>query len=144
MRVFRLLKKGGISGKFHTGYCKEWIQNTFLSDPRLFTWLTTNLVYNIYNSQNKAYYQYAHDVVLTFIRRRFNVMDVVWRSKRRRMLTGLKLISDECISAVGYPPYCINPLTIAERNSKLRLVLDLRNINTYIDPLSLNRKSSRK
>ena len=32
--------------------------------------------------------QYAHDVVLTSIRRRFNVMDVVWTSKRRLVLTG--------------------------------------------------------
>ena len=32
--------------------------------------------------------QYAHNVVLTSIRRRFNVMDVVWTSKRRRLLTG--------------------------------------------------------
>lgn len=45
-----------------------------------------------------------------------------------------KLLSDECISAVDYPPYCINPLTVTERNSKLRLVLDLRHVNTYIDP----------
>ena len=32
--------------------------------------------------------QYAHDVVLTSIRHRFKVMDVVWTSKGRRMLTG--------------------------------------------------------
>ena len=32
--------------------------------------------------------QYAHDVVLTSVRRRFNVMDVVWMSKRCRLLTG--------------------------------------------------------
>ena len=32
--------------------------------------------------------QYAHDVVLTSMRRRFNVMDVVWTSKRRCVLTG--------------------------------------------------------
>ena len=31
--------------------------------------------------------QYAHDVVLTSVRRRFNVMDVVWMSKRYRVLT---------------------------------------------------------
>ena len=37
----------------------------------------------------EAPYQYASDVVLTSIRRRFNVMDVVWTSKRRRVLTGL-------------------------------------------------------
>ena len=33
--------------------------------------------------------QYAHDVVLTSVRRRFNVMGVVWTSKRRRVLTGV-------------------------------------------------------
>ena len=33
--------------------------------------------------------QYALDVVLTSMRRRFNVMDVVWTSKRRRVLTGI-------------------------------------------------------
>ena len=32
--------------------------------------------------------QYAHDVVLTSVRRRFNVMNVVWTSKRHRVLTG--------------------------------------------------------
>ena len=35
--------------------------------------------------------QYAHDVVLTSVRSRFNVMDVVWTSKRRRVLTGVEL-----------------------------------------------------
>ena len=33
--------------------------------------------------------QYAHDVVLTSVRRCFNVMDDVWTSKRRRVLTGV-------------------------------------------------------
>ena len=32
--------------------------------------------------------QYAHNVVLTSIRRCFNVLDVVWTSTRRRVLTG--------------------------------------------------------
>ena len=32
--------------------------------------------------------QYAHDVVLKSVPRRFNVMDVVWTSKRRCVLTG--------------------------------------------------------
>ena len=36
--------------------------------------------------------QYAHDVVLTFVRRRFNVMDVVWMSKRCRVLTWFGVI----------------------------------------------------
>ena len=36
--------------------------------------------------------QYAHDVVLTSVRRRFNVMDVVWTSKRRRVRTGYRFL----------------------------------------------------
>ena len=32
--------------------------------------------------------QYAYDVVLMSIRRRFNVMGVEWTSKQRRLLTG--------------------------------------------------------
>ena len=32
--------------------------------------------------------QYAHDVVLTSVRRCFDVIDVVWTSKRRLVLTG--------------------------------------------------------
>ena len=36
----------------------------------------------------RTYTQYAHDVVLTSVRRRSNVMDVVWTSKQRRLLTG--------------------------------------------------------
>ena len=42
--------------------------------------------------QLKPTTQYAHDIVLTSVRRRFNVMDVVWTSKRRRVLTGLGLV----------------------------------------------------
>ena len=38
--------------------------------------------------------QYAHDVVLTSIRRCFNVMDVVWTSKRRRVLTGIERLKE--------------------------------------------------
>ena len=34
--------------------------------------------------------QYARDVVLASVRRRFNVMDVVWMSKRCRVLTGME------------------------------------------------------
>ena len=36
--------------------------------------------------------QYTHDVVLTSVRRRFNVMNVVWMSKRCRVLTGITTI----------------------------------------------------
>ena len=38
---------------------------------------------------DKIICQYAHDVVLTSVRRRFNVMDVVWMSKGCRVLTEL-------------------------------------------------------
>ena len=38
--------------------------------------------------------QYARDVVLASVRRRFNVMDVVWMSKRRRVPTGLSYITN--------------------------------------------------
>ena len=38
--------------------------------------------------------QYAHDVVLTSMQRRFNVMDVVWTSKRSRVLTGILLLKN--------------------------------------------------
>ena len=38
--------------------------------------------------------QYGHDIVLTSMRRRFNVMDVVWTSKRRRVLTGVVWYDD--------------------------------------------------
>ena len=39
--------------------------------------------------------QYAHDVVLTSMRRRFNVMDVVWTSKRRRVFTDKTIRLDQ-------------------------------------------------
>ena len=37
---------------------------------------------------NKNTTQYAHDLVLKSMWRRFTDMDVVWTSKRRRVLTG--------------------------------------------------------
>ena len=45
-----------------------------------------NLVFVLIKTSKHA--QYAHGVVLTSMRRRFNVMNVVWTSKRRRVLTG--------------------------------------------------------
>ena len=45
-----------------------------------------------------------------------------------------KLLEDGCVERVSEPPHCINPLTVAERNSKLRLVLDLRHVNKFIEP----------
>eukprot|EP00111_Clytia_hemisphaerica_P006267 TCONS_00018130-protein len=44
-----------------------------------------------------------------------------------------ELVKNKCIREVDFIPYCVNPLSVAERNSKLRLVLDLRNVNKYID-----------
>ena len=44
---------------------------------------------NIYNE--KYLTQYAHDVVRTSVRSRFNVMDVVWMSKRCRVLIVAKM-----------------------------------------------------
>ena len=38
----------------------------------------------VYSYSYIAISQYVHVVVLTSMRRRFNVMDVVWTSKRRR------------------------------------------------------------
>uniref|UniRef100_A0A7M5VC30 Reverse transcriptase domain-containing protein n=1 Tax=Clytia hemisphaerica TaxID=252671 RepID=A0A7M5VC30_9CNID len=43
------------------------------------------------------------------------------------------LLSKGCISEVSDIPKCCNPLTVAERNSKLRLVLDLRHVNQFVD-----------
>ena len=43
------------------------------------------------------------------------------------------LLSKGCISEVFEIPKCCNPLTVAERNSKLRLVLDLRHVNQFVD-----------
>lgn len=45
-----------------------------------------------------------------------------------------KLLLDGRIKEVKEPPFCVNPLTVAEKHSKLRLVIDLRHINSYIDP----------
>ena len=43
------------------------------------------------------------------------------------------LLSKGCISEVSEIPRCCNPLTVAERNSKLRLVLDLRHVNQFVN-----------
>ena len=42
-----------------------------------------------------------------------------------------KLLINKCISEQFSPPYCVNPLTVAE-GRKLRLVLDLRHVNDYL------------
>ena len=42
------------------------------------------------------------------------------------------LILNGCIQAVEEEPYCCNSLTVAGKAEKLRLVLDLRHVNTYV------------
>uniref|UniRef100_A0A7M5X9B2 Uncharacterized protein n=1 Tax=Clytia hemisphaerica TaxID=252671 RepID=A0A7M5X9B2_9CNID len=56
-------------------------------------------------------------------------------SKREHIFTEKsikELLKNNCIQEVDYIPHCVNPLSVAERNNKLRLVLDLRNVNKYI------------
>lgn len=43
----------------------------------------------------------------------------------------LKLLSDGKIEEHSSPPFCVNPLTVAE-GKKLRLVLDLRHVNNFV------------
>ena len=43
-----------------------------------------------------------------------------------------ELLNKGCVREIPEEPYCCNPLTVAERNNKLRLVLDLRHVNKYI------------
>eukprot|EP00111_Clytia_hemisphaerica_P022459 TCONS_00066021-protein len=45
-----------------------------------------------------------------------------------------ELLIEGRIKQVKEVPFCVNPLTVVEKNSKLRLVLDLRHINSYIQP----------
>ena len=42
------------------------------------------------------------------------------------------LLTKGCISEVDEIPMCCNPLTVANKSSKLRLVLDLRHVNQYV------------
>ena len=42
-----------------------------------------------------------------------------------------KLLKQKCVKQVTEPPFCCNPLTVAE-GKKLRLVLDLRHVNAYL------------
>ena len=41
------------------------------------------------------------------------------------------LLSNGCIVEHAVPPFCVNPLTVAE-GKKLRLVIDLRHVNNYL------------
>ena len=42
-----------------------------------------------------------------------------------------ELLSNGCIVEHEFPPYCVNPLTVAV-GKKLRLVIDLRHVNNYL------------
>ena len=42
------------------------------------------------------------------------------------------LLQKGAIREVFEKPYCTNPLTVSEKNSKLRLVLDLRHVNKFV------------
>ena len=42
-----------------------------------------------------------------------------------------ELLSNACIIEHATPPFCVNPLTVAE-GKKLRLVIDLRHVNEYL------------
>jgi hypothetical protein len=42
------------------------------------------------------------------------------------------LLNKKCITQTDRIPHCCNPLTVAE-SPKLRLVLDLRHVNTYLE-----------
>ena len=43
----------------------------------------------------------------------------------------IELLDNDCIVEHRNPPYCVNPLTVAE-GKKLRLVIDLRHVNEYL------------
>ena len=43
-----------------------------------------------------------------------------------------ELLRSKCIEETLTPPFCVNPLTVAEK-PKLRLCIDLRHVNKYID-----------
>ena len=43
-----------------------------------------------------------------------------------------KLVKHKCVKEVGEMPYCCNPLTVASKGKKLRLVLDLRHFNQFM------------
>ena len=44
-----------------------------------------------------------------------------------------ELLKGGLVVEVGEPPHCCNPLTVSEKGGKLRLVIDLRHVNQFID-----------
>ena len=52
------------------------------------------------------------------------------------------LLQKHCIKEVDEPPFCVNPLTVSINSSdKKRLVLDLRHVNQFIQPLKIKFES---
>ena len=47
-----------------------------------------------------------------------------------------ELLDSGCITEHNEPPFCVNPLTVAEAK-KLRLVIDLRHVNCHLVFFSL-------
>ena len=45
----------------------------------------------------------------------------------------IMLLSNGCVVEYDVPPFCVNPLTVAE-GKKLRLVFDLRHVNNLVKP----------
>ena len=43
----------------------------------------------------------------------------------------LELLEKQLINEHSFPPHCVNPLTVAE-GKKLRMVIDLREVNKYL------------
>ena len=46
-----------------------------------------------------------------------------------------KLLQQGCIQELSQPSFCCNPLTVASSKEKLRLVLDLRHVNLYLQKI---------
>ena len=86
---------------FHNFWCTPWNSNDYYPTPWNFPLLSSTRGVKIFfwkspflaSVKNKRHitssFQYAHDVVLTSKRRRYNVMDTVWMPKRCRGFTGL-------------------------------------------------------
>ena len=50
----------------------------------------------------------------------------------------LELLENVCIKEVQNPPFCVNPLTVSGNSlGKKRLILDLRHVNQFIQPLKV-------
>ena len=54
--------------------------------------------------------------------------------KHREFVEGAikDLLKGGLVAEVGIPPHCCNPLTVSEKGGKLRLVIDLRHVNSFL------------